>query len=168
VVTSVSGQLMADFGKGLFTIDAPASQALIGSRMAAVERVSNLAVTFDNAYAAVIATSLDDRPLARSAQVLISAVGNAVNRGALLDASGGGWQARGAAPVMIEAVRGRVQLTGLTDDASSIVVYYLSQAGQRLGSVPIDAGPGSLAFELNPRYRSVHYEVVRESPEGDQ
>jgi hypothetical protein len=161
--TSVTGELVAESSKHLFKFDTPRSQGVTGVMVGRKHSVSNLSVNLKTHHATVIATSLDDRPLARSTRILISAVGRAVNRG--------GYPATkhdagivGSAPVMLEPILGSIELNGLTGQAASSRVYYLSQSGQRLGNVPFEAGPGVVRFEIEAKYRTLHYEIVREEP----
>jgi hypothetical protein len=161
MATSVTGELVADWGKELFKFDTPRSQGVTGATLGRKESASNLSVRLKNTHATVIATSLDDKPLARSTRILISAVGNAANRGATLKADRSAWQDPGRAPVMLEPIVGTIELTGLTGDASNATVHYLSQSGQRLGNVPINTGPGVVRFEMKAEYRTLHYEIVR-------
>jgi len=161
MATSVTGELVADWGKDLFKFDTPRSQGVTGATLGRKESVSNLSVILENPHATVIATSLDDKPLARSTRILISAVGNAANRGATLNASRTAWQDPGTAPVMLEPIVGKIELTGLTGDAANATVHYLSQSGQRVGNVPISTRPGVVQFEMKAEYRTLHYEIVR-------
>jgi hypothetical protein len=161
IATSVTGELMTDSGKDLFKFDSPRSQGVVGVTLGRSERVSNLTVSVKNPSVTLLATSLDGRVLARSARILISAVGNAVNRGTRLASTRQRWQEQGDAPVLLEPIVGSVELTGLTGDVSDVRVMYLSPSGQRLGSVPIEKRPGNVRFELEARYRSLHYEVLR-------
>jgi hypothetical protein len=161
--TSVTGELLADSSKHLFKFDTPRSQGVTGAMVGQKHSVSNLSVQPKNHHATVIATSLDDKPLARSRRILISAVGLAVNRGGY-PATPHEQEIPGSAPVLLEPIVGSIELTGLTGVAANSSVYYLSQSGQRLGNVPIEAGPGIVRFEMKAAYRTLHYEIVRHEP----
>ncbi len=159
--TSITGELFTDWGKGLFTLDTPRSQGIVGKTDGAKQSVSNLSVRVTNAWATVLATSLDDRPIAKSSHVLISAVGNAVNRGMRLTTSGTAWKRAGTAPVLLEPMLGTVELTALTGDTAELTAYYLSVSGKRLGSVPLKSSAGTASFDMKPEYQTLHYEIVR-------
>jgi len=73
-LTSITGQIRTDYGKGLYTVDAPKCQAVAGF-LNTVPDLALGAVTIRarNAYGSIIAVPLDDQPLASSKQVLIAA-----------------------------------------------------------------------------------------------
>jgi hypothetical protein len=145
----------------LFKLDTPRSQAIVGATAGAKQSSSNLSVHVTNRWTAVLATSLEDRPIARAARILISAVGNAVNRGMTFEPSGAALTDAGTSPVLLEPMSGTVVLTGLTEDTTNTNVYYLSISGQRRAAVPVQTGPGTVSFDLKPEYKTLHYEVVR-------
>ena len=71
-VTSATGQLRLEYDRGLCTLDAPQAQGVCGfvgkqKRFA----LSTLQIEAANDYAAVLAVSLDGRPLATSTRVLV-------------------------------------------------------------------------------------------------
>jgi hypothetical protein len=71
-VTAITGQLVTDWHRGLSTIDTPRSQGATGFLRAA-GRIELGAVAFasQNRFGALLAISLDDRPLATSQKILI-------------------------------------------------------------------------------------------------
>ncbi len=159
--TSVTGELFTDWGRGLFTLDTPRSQGIVGKTDGAKQSVSNLSVRVRNPWATVLATSLDDKPLSKSSRILVSAVGNAVNRGMKLAPNGTAWKNAGTSPVLLEPMIGTVELTGLTGDTSNAMAYYLSISGQRMAAIPVQVSPGKVMFEMDAEYRCLHYEIVR-------
>jgi hypothetical protein len=74
VVSSLTGQLLWDYGTGVVTVDTPYAQGACGF-LAAAGPIALGDVTIDsqNEYGAVLAVSLDGRPLAESQRVLIQA-----------------------------------------------------------------------------------------------
>jgi hypothetical protein len=74
-VTSATGELKLDYGKGLLVIDAPRAQGASGALNAAGKiELSALTITCDLDLAHIIAVSLDDRPLATSRKILLQAM----------------------------------------------------------------------------------------------
>ena len=72
VVRSATGELTTDFGKGLYTVDAPKVQAAAGFlAQAGPVQLSQLRIACANPYATIVAVALDDQPLATSRKVLI-------------------------------------------------------------------------------------------------
>jgi hypothetical protein len=79
----------------------------------------------------------------------------------MLDPEGATIAEMGALPLLVEPIVGSVELGGLGGDTAGASVYALNAAGERVTSVPISTGPGSVRFEMRPEYRALHYEVVR-------
>jgi hypothetical protein len=75
VVTSSTGELRLDYGKGLLAVNAPAAQGLSGALSAAkgVE-LKDLSITSGLDLGHVIAVSLDGQPLSRSRRILLQAM----------------------------------------------------------------------------------------------
>ena len=72
VVTSLTGDLRWDYGKGVCTLNAPCAQGAAGFLKAAGPlRVGALEIRCANEYATVLAVSLDGRPLPESRRVLV-------------------------------------------------------------------------------------------------
>ena len=72
VARGLTGETAADYGRGLYTVDAPKAQAAAGF-LGAAGPVELADVTIDsgNDYAAVAVVPLDDRPIAESGRVLV-------------------------------------------------------------------------------------------------
>lgn len=74
-VTSSTGQLQLDFGKGVLTINAPAAQGISGSLKAAgAVTLKDVAISSNLDLGHIIAVSLDDQPLATSGKILLQAM----------------------------------------------------------------------------------------------
>jgi hypothetical protein len=71
-VTSVTGQITTDYGRGVYTVDAPRCQGAAGF-LATCQRIQmrDTSIDCDNAYASIVAVPLDDRPLAQSRRILV-------------------------------------------------------------------------------------------------
>jgi hypothetical protein len=71
-VTSTNKQLKLDYGKGVYTIDAPSAQGLSGNLKAAgTVETADLSISSDLDLGHIIAVSLDGKPLATSARILL-------------------------------------------------------------------------------------------------
>jgi hypothetical protein len=159
--TSTTGEVFVDFSGARLEIDAPRNQGIVGRSAGERRSLSNLTVQVEPGWSAIWATSLDRHVLAKTTRILISAVGRVSYRGMALDPEGTTIAEMGALPLMLEPVVGSVALGGLGGDTAGVSVYTLNSAGERVISVPISTGPGSVHFEMRPEYRALHYEVVR-------
>lgn len=72
-VTSITGELKLDHGKGIFTMDAPKAQGVAGFLAKGAGSWPLATVTFESKaeYAALLAVPLDDKELKDSAKVLV-------------------------------------------------------------------------------------------------
>src|SRR5262249_12189017 len=71
-VVSTNKQLRLDYGKGLLAIDAPAAQGASGNlRDGGTIALRDMSVTSSLDQVHIVAVSLDDRPLATSARILL-------------------------------------------------------------------------------------------------
>lgn len=71
-VTSTTGQLKLDYGKGTLTINAPAAQGISGDLQAAgATELKDLSIHSDMRLGHIVAVSLDGNPLASSRKILL-------------------------------------------------------------------------------------------------
>lgn len=72
-VSSVTGELMIDFGNGLFTVDTDRTQGAAGFTDANGRiEMSDIAMRVRNEFASVMVTSLDNMPIAQSTELLVT------------------------------------------------------------------------------------------------
>ena len=72
IVHSITGQITTDYGKGLYTVNAPMAQAVSGFlRDAGPQRLNDVTIDCKNTYATVIVVSMDNQPLKSSNKVLV-------------------------------------------------------------------------------------------------
>jgi hypothetical protein len=118
---------------GEVTIDAPRTEALVGFSAAQGTATANLTAEVANPFRAVVLTSLDDQPIARSAKLLMVAGARAVNTGMQWNVEHTGLTQWGTTPTLIEPVTGRIVLSGLAN-AKSVTAQPLDGAGRALGA----------------------------------
>jgi len=71
-VTSSTGELKLDYGKGILTIDSPCAQGVSGLLQSVGHfQTKNLAISSDMELGHIVAVSLDEKPLATSARILL-------------------------------------------------------------------------------------------------
>jgi hypothetical protein len=131
-ITSSNGQLILDYGQGLLSINAPAAQGLSGNLSAAASAVplKDVAITSDLDLGHIIVVSLDDKPLATSARILVQAMTEEQASGFKTQDAGKGLKkilSIGRDPWMIREIRGTLQLK--RPDAASLKVTALDLNG---------------------------------------
>jgi hypothetical protein len=105
----------------------------VGFSAAPGTATANLTAEVANPFRAVVLTSLDDQPIARSAKLLMVAGARAVNTGMQWNVEHTGLTQWGTTPTLIEPVTGRIVLSGLAN-AKSVTAQPLDGAGRALGA----------------------------------
>jgi hypothetical protein len=124
-------------GAGLVTIDTPRSQAAVGflgGAQAGTASGRQLAIEAPAGFGAVTLSALDERPIATSARLLVTAGGRVANSGQEWNAARNSLVQRGGAPTRIEPVRATLRLRGLTG-ARAVTLTPLDGAGRLTGAV---------------------------------
>ncbi len=72
IVRSVTGQITTDYGRGIYTVDAPKCQAAAGflAERPTIE-LGDVTVRCRNEYASIVLVPLDDKPLSESGKILV-------------------------------------------------------------------------------------------------
>ncbi len=163
---SDTGELSLDYGKGLFTIRTPRTQAAIGYLAeAGPVDLGGVRVECQTAFAVVSATSMDGKPIGESRRILLTAVGRAENTGQAywppepgqLEKNRISWMlpAEGRPPVIVEPVRATVMLP-LGGKAAA---YRLDPTGKRGDRLDVATEGGRLRVDLSGA-RTIWCEVV--------
>jgi hypothetical protein len=143
-----SGAIVSDtrqltWRKGLVTVDTERSQALIGRVKANRPETRNLTAEIDNEFCTILVSSLDNAPISKARQLLLTTGARVANTGMKWDEKRTSLVAVGTGPVLIEPVTGAVTLRNLAG-ASGVEAVPLDGAG-RPGGAPaagVKSGPG--------------------------
>ncbi len=138
----------SDAKTGLVTVETERAQALIGFIKANRKTLKNLAADISNNFAAIVATSLDGKPLARADKILLNACSRVANTDEKWnDAHTGlGRGGQGHSPTLIEPVTGVVTLHGI-EGAKSVNAAALDGSGKPIGD-PIAAKKTAAGWEI--------------------
>jgi hypothetical protein len=118
--------------QGQVVIQTARSEALVGFNKASRQATANLGLEVDNPFSAVTLSALDERPIASSHKLLLTAAARVANSGMQWNAGRTTLEKWGHAPACIEPVTGRILLRNL-DHASRVQVQPLTGAGSPLG-----------------------------------
>ncbi|MBI2919943.1 MAG: hypothetical protein HYY18_02535 [Planctomycetes bacterium] len=112
VVKSATGELTCDYGRGILTVDTPNAQAAAGFLGdAGPLKLGDVTLEMKNRYGCIVVVSLDGKPLATSAKVLVQAFTQEKTYGFRVDA-GGRIEDLGAGPLNIENLDASVTFKG--------------------------------------------------------
>jgi hypothetical protein len=133
---------------GLVTVDTPRSQALIGFVKAEGKEVSHLAANITNTFCTILLTSMDDRPVETSSEMLLIAGGPVQNTGQQWNSARTDLVAWGQSPTRIDPVTGTLTLRSL-HAARAVFVQPIDGAGQPLGQpIPAKGVGGDWTFHV--------------------
>jgi hypothetical protein len=165
-VTSMTGEVTTDWHRGLVTVNTPRAQGVSGFlREAGTVDLGGVGVASGNAFGAVLAIALDDRPLRDSERILLQV--GAMDRltGARTTLIPLEWQGRqyaghrvesvGQPPWQVERVRAEVTLKGAAGRVLKVTA--LDENGRAKGAV---AGKAVGADYVVPLPEEVIYTIV--------
>jgi hypothetical protein len=117
---------------GLVTVETDRTQALIGFLKKNPAKLRNLSAGINNDFAAIVLSSMDAKPLARSEKMLLTAGSRVSNTGLKWNDAHTRVANQGESPSLIEPVSGTVMLRGL-DDAKAVTAAALDGSGRAIG-----------------------------------
>jgi hypothetical protein len=125
----------SDAKTGLVTVETGRTQALIGFIKANHKSLKNLGADITNNFATIVLASMDERPLAQCAKMLLTTGSRVANTGQKWnDAhSGLGRGGQGQSPTLIEPVAGTVTLRNI-QGASAVSAAALDGSGKPIGN----------------------------------
>jgi len=158
-IRSTTGELLWDYsGQGLSTVNAERSRGFCGFAEGRDLTLGDVAVTaIKTPFAVVCLTSLEEKPIASSSRVLITAVARARNTGMSYSPDGAQLLAIGGPPLQMQGVRATLTVPR---PAGEVVVNALDVWGRRTGvTVPFQRAGDRITFQIAPEYKAVYYEI---------
>jgi hypothetical protein len=128
---------ITDPAKGIVTVDTARTQALVGFVKANPRKLRNLSITVDNDFASIVLSSMDGKPIAQSARLLLTAASRVTNTGMKWNEAHTRVASQGESPTLIEPVTGALRLCGL-GSATVVTAVALDGSGHAMGE-PIAA-----------------------------
>ena len=150
---------------GVFTVDTPYSQALVGFLAENAATTFHLKPELRTEFAAITLSSLTEEPIQRSDKLLLVACSRWENTGVVWNERHTLWDDWGHGPTLIETVKGYLMLREL-DGAVGLLVTPLDGSGQPLTDTPLQGRRMEKGWEIEiglPDYPTTQYliEVIR-------
>jgi hypothetical protein len=127
-------------------VDTDRTQALIGFLKANPKSLKNLSAAIDNNFASIVLSSLDGKPLAQSAKMLLTAGSRVSNTNMKWNDTRTRAANQGESPSLIEPVTGAVLLRDLSA-ATAVWLTALDGSGNPLGA-PVQAKKTAAGWSL--------------------
>jgi len=118
---------------GVVTVETDRVQSLIGFVKSNPKVLKNLTAEVTNNFATIVLASLDSKPLAQSAKMLLTTGSRVANTGMKWNEAHTKLENQGSSPTLIEPVTGSIILRNL-DEATSVCAVALDGAGHPLGA----------------------------------
>lgn len=151
------GRLRWDGGRGVFVIDTERAQGALGFLRGREVETADATVTAETEFCQVLLTSLDDRPIADSRSVLLTATARAENTGQKWDAMRTTLLETGEGPVLMEPVRARVTV----ESEAAPTVHVLDHHGRRTGrTIPVERLEEGWRFRIGDE-KAFWYQISR-------
>jgi hypothetical protein len=162
-VSSDTGELLWDYGKGIFSIDTRRTQAAVGFLGNKKMALKNISLSVKSpSFVSFCLSSLTEEPISSSKKLLLSVASRIENTGQRFNAVKTQLKAVGASPVLIEGVSAKVLLIGRQKPKPQAQVYALDMNGNRIKSIPCQRLDSSLGFTVSPFDKALFYEIVLE------
>ena len=119
-------------------------------------KMNGLKIKCDTDYAVIAMSSLTDKAIGESDNILLTTVGRAENTDAkfvgdmMLDI--------GKPPVIVENIEAEIEIE---TNQSGMNVWAISAEGYYIGTVPTEENDGKLKFKLGEVSRSMYYLIVK-------
>ena len=154
---SDTDEMYKDYKKELGYIDTDMTKCVYGSLLKnGTVALNGMKVTCNNDYAVIAMSSLTDKPLCETDNILLTTIGRAENTNAKF--VGELMTDIGEAPVIIESIEATVELETSQSDMS---VWAISAEGYYIGTVPTEYKDGKLTFRVGETSRSMYYLIVK-------
>jgi hypothetical protein len=157
VVNSATGQLTWDYKNQVVTLQTPKTQAVVGFAGGQSFDLPGVTVQMRSAFTSLIFTPLDDRPLIRSNNILITAMARDRQLSSEYSADGSQLLKTGGPPLYLEPVQATITVKGDAVAAVKVVDVYGVPTNREVAC-------NGNTFDIDGRYATYYYQVVRSIP----
>ncbi len=156
VITSMTGELVWDYGDGIVQIRSPKTQGIVGFAGGGSYDLPGVEVDVGTDFVSLIFTPLDDRPLIDSEHVLITALAQDKQVGTEYNGDGSELLTLGGPPLLLQPVQAEITFKGGTVESAKVVDVY---------GVPTetDVERTGNTVTIDGRYQTYYYEVRRQT-----
>lgn len=158
VKKSDTGELAWDTVEGIFSVDTERTQGVTGFLDGKTAALKNVVIKPENNFCTIILSALDNKPIADSRHLLLTAVARCENAGTLQNTDKTILLDGGEAPIVIEPVSAEVSIT-FNSSAGNAKVYALDCNGHRKKEITADRADNVLDFATSAEYETIYYEI---------
>ena len=118
--------------------------------------LSGMSVKCKTDFAVIAASSLTDKPISESDNIILTTVGRAMNTDAVFE--GEKMIEIGKPPILIENIEAEIEIDTIYSD---LKVWAISAEGYYIGTVPTSFADGKLTLRVGEVSRTMYYLLVR-------
>ena len=164
-IVSDNGQIWRDLKNKFGGVDTERTKILYG-KLGAIKQmvtpkkgteVTGMKVESHTDFAVIALSSLNDTPIAKSDNMLLSAIGRARNTGAEWD--GEKMIDYGHAPIVSEAIRAKITID---TDRTDLRVWGVNAEGYYVGALPVEFKDGKMTFTIGDKFPCLYYLINAE------
>ena len=157
-VLSDTGELYRNWKKNYGYVDSPKTKCTYGflGKNGKLD-LTGVSVECTTDFAVIAMSSLSDKDICHSDNILLTAVGRAVNTDSKFE--GELMLDIGKPPVLIESIEAEITID---TPVEGMVVWAISAEGYYIGTVPTTYQDGKLTFKIGEISRSMYYLIVKE------
>ena len=158
VTKSDTGELLIDRRNNFGTINTDMTKCAYGflGKNGKLE-LSGVSIACETDFATVALSSLSDKKITESDNILLTAVGRAENTG--MKTKGDAMLDIGKPPVCVEVIKAQIEIETPNSDMQ---VWAISPEGFYIGTVPTSYENGKLKFTVGNTSQSMYYLIVKE------
>ena len=154
---SVTGEISMDYSDKMFRLNTPKTQAISGFTSAGAVELDDVKFDLDNYYATAYLNSVDNEPLYRSKEMLLTVVGDTRNTGQVMSEDEKKIITAGKGPVLVEPITGTVTIKSSTP----VSVTAINTKGQPIKTIRPTPVSGGYSFKLEAKNKAMHYRIAR-------
>ena len=154
-VESDTGELYRNLEKKYGTIDSPMTKAVYGFHAAGNRyELKGMEISVKNDFATVALSSISDKPIESSDNILLTAVGRADNKGAVYHEGHTKQVDCGTGPVMVEVIGATIRFK---TEHKNLRIWSVDNEGFFTGCIPCKYEDGYATFTIGGEFASIYY-----------
>lgn len=166
MIVSDTGELWRDVKKRIGAVDTPNTKAVYGflgkKRASQLRgdmciRLNGMEVDCYTDFASIALSSLTDKPIEESDNLLLSTIGRSRNKGAEFD--GEKLIDYGTGPIMAEVIDAEI---AIRTEVPDLRVWSVNSDGYYIGRIPVNYEKGWIRFRVGPNFPGMYYLIMQE------
>ncbi|NQT30217.1 MAG: beta-galactosidase, partial [Candidatus Saganbacteria bacterium] len=158
-IISDTGELVWDYGQGIFSIETDRTQALVGFIGDKKLTLKNLSVSSRTPFVALCLSSLSEQPINKAPRLLLTAASRIENRGQKYNAVKTQLKQLGYTPIMMEGVSANIVISTKLKP-KKVSVFALDMNGNRIKEIAAQTFGQSIGFTIEPKDKAMFYEII--------